>query len=99
MPYFASDRTFTPRLQAAPTSRTTTTSAPSAVSWEEGPPEPRLMRQLLLAAPARGVVLRVCVCDRILSSLDVAVGLWPLLREGLRSSRLRPGALTRPCAS
>ena len=35
----------------------------------------------------------------ILFSLDVAVGLWPLLREGLRSSRLRPGALTRPCAS
>ena len=34
-----------------------------------------------------------------LFSLDVAVGLWPLLREGLRSSRLRPGALTRPCAS
>eukprot|EP01046_Picozoa_sp_COSAG06_P108583 COSAG06_NODE_55000_length_291_cov_25.838542_2_plen_32_part_01 len=24
----------------------------------------------------------------ILFSLDVAVGLWPLLREGLRSSRL-----------
>ena len=59
IPYLASDRTFTPRLQAAPTSRTTTTSAPSAVSWEEGPPEPRLMRQLLLAAPARGVVLQV----------------------------------------
>ena len=35
----------------------------------------------------------------ILFSLDVAVGLWPLLREGLRPSRLRPGALTRPCAS
>ena len=35
----------------------------------------------------------------ILFSLDVAVGLWPLLREGLRSSRLRPGALSRPCAS
>jgi hypothetical protein len=34
-----------------------------------------------------------------LYSLDVAVGLWPLLREGLRPSRLRPGALTRPCAS
>ena len=64
IPYLASDRTFTPRLQAALTSRTTTTSTPSAVSWEEGPPEPRLMRQLLLAAPARGVVLRVCVCDR-----------------------------------
>jgi hypothetical protein len=35
----------------------------------------------------------------ILFFLDVAVGLWPLLREGLRPSRLRPGALTRPCAS
>jgi len=35
----------------------------------------------------------------ILFSLDVAVGLWPLLREGLRPSRLRPGALTRSCAS
>ena len=35
----------------------------------------------------------------ILFSLDVAAGLWPLLREGLRPSRLRPGALTRPCAS
>ena len=35
----------------------------------------------------------------ILFSLDVAAGLWPLLREGLRLSRLRPGALTRPCAS
>jgi hypothetical protein len=34
-----------------------------------------------------------------LFSLDVAVGLWPLLREGLHPSRLRPGALTRPCAS
>ena len=32
----------------------------------------------------------------ILFSLDVAAGLWPLLREGLRPSRLRPGALTRP---
>jgi hypothetical protein len=63
IPYYASNRTFTPRLQAAPTSRTTTTSTPSAVSWEGGPPEPRLMRELLLAAPARGVVLRVCVRD------------------------------------
>jgi len=36
----------------------------TAEQQEEGPPEPRLMRQLLLAAPARGVVLRVCVCDR-----------------------------------
>eukprot|EP01046_Picozoa_sp_COSAG06_P070008 COSAG06_NODE_19369_length_841_cov_2.974394_2_plen_55_part_01 len=38
-----------------------------------------------------------CTVFHILFSLDVAVGLWPLLREGLRSSRLRPGALTRPC--
>ena len=30
-------------------------------------------------------------------SLGVAVGLWHLLREGLRPSRLRPGALTPPC--
>jgi hypothetical protein len=28
---------------------------------------------------------------------NMAVGLWPLLREGLRPSRLRPGALTPLC--
>ena len=75
-------------------------AAPLSVAWLP------LAGFLLPSSPLPQVAESVGVGDviggswsSILFSLDVAAGLWPLLREGLRPSRLRPGALARPCAS